>query len=414
MMGVNAVARLKNTELGPLPEDWAVCSMAALCTQITVGIVIRPAQYYVDDGVPTLRSANIREGGIDRSAMAYITAETNRHLDKSQVHEGDVLTVRTGYPGTSAVVPPELEGSNSVDILISRPSYKVVSEYLAAWLNSSQGKAQVQKLQGGLAQQHFNVGKLRSLLVACPSLPEQRAISSALSDIDSLVDYLDVLIAQKRAIRIGVMQRLVTGRTRLEGFEQKWLLRSIGDLLTHERPDDYLAKDNVIREKGEYPVLTANQSFVLGYSDSEDGVCRDFPVIVFDDFTTECKYVDFPFKVRSSAIKILKPRSPEVNLGFVFERMQLVKFPVGNHKRYYISEYRHLSVPVPEFDEQGAIYRVLREFDAEISALERTRDKAYAVRRGMMQSLLTGHARLIDPVAAQTISTTPSEAGTDT
>jgi type I restriction enzyme S subunit len=165
--------------------------------------------------VPAFRSANIREDGINDLDLVFISEASNALLAKSQTRTGDVLTVRTGYPGTSAVVRAAHAGCNCIDILITRPSRKLNSEWLAIWINSSFGKEQVLRNQGGLAQKHFNVADLRNLVVALPPLPEQRAIAEALSDVDGLLSGLDRLIAKKRDLKQAMMQELLTGRTRL-------------------------------------------------------------------------------------------------------------------------------------------------------------------------------------------------------
>ena len=185
------------------------------------------------------------------------------------------------------------------------------------------------------------------------------------------------------------MQQFLTGKMRLPGFNGEWRKTRIGDLLTYRRPDPYIVQSTEYIDHGDVPVLTANKSFVLGHTDETSGVCRDLPVIIFDDFTTDSKYATFPFKVKSSAIKLLYGKHECVSLKFVFERMQLIRFPLGNHKRYYISEYQNLEVFVPDFDEQLAIVQVLSEMDAEVAALERRHDKSRAIKQGMMQQLLT-------------------------
>ena len=129
-------------------------------------------------------------------------------------------------------------------------------------------------------------------------------------------------------------QRLLTGKTRLPKFGGEWETKRIGDLLTYERPDRYIVQHGKYVERGDVPVLTANKSFVLGYTNETFGVCVDFPVIIFDDFTADCKYVTFPFKVKSSAIKLLRPKNG-VDLRYMFELMQLIDFPVSDHRRYY-------------------------------------------------------------------------------
>ena len=170
----------KQTEVGVIPEDWEVRPCSERSERIMVGIVIRPTQYYVPHGVPAFRSANIREHGITDSDLVFISDASNMLLAKSQTRTGDVLTVRTGYPGTSAVVRPVHAGCNCIDILITRPSKKLDPDWLAIWINSSVGKEQVLRNQGGLAQKHFNVGDMRNLMVALPPLPEQRAIEMPL------------------------------------------------------------------------------------------------------------------------------------------------------------------------------------------------------------------------------------------
>jgi type I restriction enzyme S subunit len=202
----------QRTALGWIPKDWSLHRCADLCTRICVGIVIQPTQYYVDEGVPALRSANVREEGIDPSNFVYISAYANRSLVKSQLKAGDIVSVRTGYPGTSAVVPHELEGANCIDILISTPGERVSSNFLCDWINSSFGKEQVLRQQGGMAQQHFNVGEMRELLVALPSLDEQDRIREKLSSVTQTLVFERARAEKYRAQKLGLMQDLLTGR----------------------------------------------------------------------------------------------------------------------------------------------------------------------------------------------------------
>ena len=225
---------------------------------------------------------------------------------------------------------------------------------------------------------------------------EQRAIAEALSDMDGLLNALDALIAKKRSIKQATMQQLLTGKTRLPGFSREWEKTKISDLLAYKRPDPYIVQSAEYTEHGNVPVLTANKAFILGYTDEVSGICHNFPAIVFDDFTTDSKYATFPFKVKSSAIKLLYPKHECVSLKYVFERMQLIDFPLGNHKRYYISEYQNLELYAPDYDEQHAIASVLSDMDGEITALEQRRDKTRVIKQAMMQQLLTGRVRLFE------------------
>ncbi len=202
----------QKTAIGWTPREWQLRRCADLCTRICVGIVIQPTQYYVEDGVPAFRSANIREDGIDPSNLVYISPASNQLLVKSQIKTGDVLSVRTGYPGTSAVVPEEFQGANCIDILISTSGDQIDSEYLCDWVNSDFGKDQVIRQQGGMAQQHFNAGEMRQLLVALPNPDEQSRIRRK---IKSITDKLTAERAQLQKLRqqkLGLMQDLLTGK----------------------------------------------------------------------------------------------------------------------------------------------------------------------------------------------------------
>lgn len=166
-----------------------------------------------------------------------------------------------------------------------------------------------------------------------------------------------------------------------------WKMKKLKELLDYERPDKYIVKSTEYQENFKTPVLTANKSFVRGYTNEEFGICRDLPVIIFDDFTTDSKYVDFPFKVKSSAIKILRSKSEYANLKFLFEIIKSIHFPVGNHKRYYISEYQDIDVAVPPWNEQKKIAEILSKVDEDIEKTERVIKNIEKLKRGLMQEL---------------------------
>jgi type I restriction enzyme S subunit len=204
-----------DSPLGPIPKEWTVRTCQSLCREIVVGIVVKPAQYYVEDGVPVLRSANIRESGIKLSDLVFISPESNIQLSKSILYTDDVVTVRTGYPGTTCVVPSHLNGANCVDLIISRPGSEIVPRFLSLWVNSSFGKDQVLRVQGGLAQQHFNVGEMKTLLVAKPEPKEQQAIVERLETLDSHIEVTTAERAKLSVLKSGLMADLLTGRVRV-------------------------------------------------------------------------------------------------------------------------------------------------------------------------------------------------------
>ena len=202
----------QETAIGWIPREWNLERCIDLCTRICVGIVIQPTQYYVTDGIPAFRSANVREEGIDPVNLVYISMSSNALLAKSQIKAGDILSVRTGYPGTSAVVPQEFHGANCIDILISSPGDQVHSDYLCDWINSSFGKGQVLRQQGGMAQQHFNVGEMRELRVALPCLAEQRHIIDRSNSVEKKLWIEKGALEKLYREKDGLMQDLLTGK----------------------------------------------------------------------------------------------------------------------------------------------------------------------------------------------------------
>jgi type I restriction enzyme S subunit len=205
----------KESPLGWIPNEWSIRAGAEVCDEIVVGIVIRPTQYYRPEGIPVLRSANVRENQLSMNDLVFMDNKDHLVLSKSTVRPGDVLTVRTGYPGTSCVVGPNVEEANCVDILISRPGRNLDASYWSRWINSDRGKAQVLAAQGGLAQQHFNVGDLQKLLISLPPLYEQREIAKRLEALDILLDKEDDTRAGLINLKNGLADDLLTGRVRV-------------------------------------------------------------------------------------------------------------------------------------------------------------------------------------------------------
>lgn len=164
-----------------------------------------------------------------------------------------------------------------------------------------------------------------------------------------------------------------------------WILSPLSQLLDYERPDSYIVSDTNYCNDGT-PVLTANKSFILGYTKEDYGICNNVPVVIFDDFTVDKKYVDFPFKVKSSAIKILRPKKDN-NLRFAFELMNCIKFETAEHKRYYISSYQTQTVPIPQPNEQNKIANCFSSLDDLISAVTDKIEALKEHKKGLMQRL---------------------------
>ena len=250
--------------------------------------------------------------------------------------------------------------------------------------------------------------------IALPkSTAEQTAIATALSDTDALISSLQTLIAKKKAIKLSAMQNLLSGKIRLPEFAQRpdgsskttrqtelgcvpedWEVVELGEVLSYEQPGKYIIHNDDLKV-GDIPVLTAGKTFILGYTIEDFNCYENYPVIIFDDFTTDSKLVNFRFKVKSSAMKMLKPKKNDMPIELIFMLLQNINFIVGDHKRHWISEFQHLKIAIPKSPtEQTAIAQLLSDMDAEIEALECRLKKTQSLKQGMMQALLTGKIRL--------------------
>ena len=164
-----------------------------------------------------------------------------------------------------------------------------------------------------------------------------------------------------------------------EGVEYK----EISEVTNYEQPSKYIVKSTAYRDEYEIPVLTAGQSFVLGYTDESDGVypaSKATPVIIFDDFTAAFKWVVFPFKVKSSAMKIITAKEDSLLIRFLFHWMGVLNYSSTEHTRLWIGTYSKFRIPVPPQPVQREIVRILDNF-TELTAELTARKQQYAYYR---------------------------------
>ena len=147
-----------------------------------------------------------------------------------------------------------------------------------------------------------------------------------------------------------------------EKLPKGWVVTNFETLLSYEQPTNYIVKDTNYKNEYKTPVLTAGKSFILGYTNEKDNIFSELPVIIFDDFTTESKFVNFPFKVKSSAMKILHINTDFVLPKFVYYLMQVTEIDHENHQRYWISTYSQEIVGLPPISEQKRILSTLEYY----------------------------------------------------
>ena len=171
----------------------------------------------------------------------------------------------------------------------------------------------------------------------------------------------------------------------------------LGQLLPYIQPTKYIVESTDYNNDYKTPVLTAGKTFVLGYTNEENGIYEDLPVIIFDDFTTASKYVNFSFKVKSSAMKILKPDTKLVDPKYIYYRMQIINIDHSTHKRYWIQQFSKIKVSIPPIEEQrrivSRIEELFSELDSAVETLQKTRQQLEIYRQAVLKEAFEGDYR---------------------
>ena len=169
----------------------------------------------------------------------------------------------------------------------------------------------------------------------------------------------------------------------------------LGELLYYEQPTPYIVESTDYNDAYETPVLTAGKSFILGYTDEKEGIYDQLPVIIFDDFTTASQYVNFKFKVKSSAMKILTPVTELVLPKYIYYRIQIIQFDHSTHKRYWIQQYSKIRVSIPPIPEQECIVARIEELfsqlDAGVETLKKTKAQLAVYRQAVLKEAFEGN-----------------------
>ncbi|MBU2794228.1 restriction endonuclease subunit S [Acidithiobacillus thiooxidans] len=189
--------------------EWQTLPLAALADKIMVGIASAATHAYRETGVPMLRNQNIKEGKIDDSSLLFIDPAYEAAHKNKRLRSGDVITVRTGYPGLSAVVTERYHNAQCFTSLITRPKKSLLdAKYLCAFINSEIGKRFVLGAEAGGAQKNVNAGVLEALPVYLPELDEQKRIASCLTSLDDLITAQTQKLEALKTHKKGLMQQL--------------------------------------------------------------------------------------------------------------------------------------------------------------------------------------------------------------
>lgn len=177
-------------------------------------------------------------------------------------------------------------------------------------------------------------------------------------------------------------------------YPEHWTECNFEQVLDYIQPGPYIVKNTDYDDRNNIPVLTAGKSFIKGYTNETFGIFSELPAIIFDDFTTATQYVNFPFKVKSSAMKILVPASSELSLKFLYYLMQITHINTDSHKRYWIGIYSKEKICFPTLQEQlrivAKIEELFSELDKGIESLKQAREQLKVYRQALLKHAFEG------------------------
>ena len=204
-----------------------------------------------------------------------------------------------------------------------------------------------------------------------PNIEEQKKISSFLSLLDEKLQTQRKIIEELNVFKKGIAQKIFSQQLRFKDDNgndfPEWESKMLGEVLDYEQSTKYLVATTEYDDSFKTPVVTAGKTFILGYTNEEENIFEKekLPVIIFDDFTTASQFVDFPFKAKSSAMKILKAQKG-CDIKFIFEAMQMISYETGGHGRHWISVFSNLEISLPSLLEQQKIANFLSSIDSKI------------------------------------------------
>lgn len=411
----------KQTAIGVIPEDWEVSKLQDACGEpITYGIV--QCGPHVPNGVPYVRVSDMDSLELDVEGMLRTSPAIAARFSRSSVEEGDLIYALRGKLGEVRLVRSSVAGANLTQGTARlSPRDGVLSSYLLWAMRDPCVLRRAEVEAKGTTFREITLADLRRIPILIPPVDEQHTIATALGDVVALLAKLDRLIAKKRDLKQAAMQQLLTGQTRLPGFQGEWKVKQLGEVGEisgsgvdkQSRPDEVpvrlvnymdVYRRSFIYSADLHHAVTApphqarrcavlkGDVFFTPSSETRDDIANS--AVAMEDIG-DAAYSYHVVRLRLSEPWDLRFRAYAFKTHAFLRQAETLCD--GGGTRYVISlgKFRSLVVKVPPLPEQAAIADVLWAMDAELTALEARRGKTRALKQGMMQELLTGRTRLV-------------------
>ena len=401
----------KMTEVGVIPEDWEVKQLKEIA-EVTSGKRLPAGYSLVKDKTPHpyIRVSDMYPGGISMDNIMYVPVNIATYIKNYRIYIEDIFISVAGTLGIVGQIPKELNGSNLTENADKITKITCYDKFLVYILLSDIIQKVIATTRTIGAQPKLALDRIRNFFIPLPpALSEQQAIAAALSDVDELLSSLDQLIAKKKDIRLATMHELLTGKTRLPGFQEKWREKSVDEVseLGHKRIVPYktphchmcIELEHIVPKTGKLCGFSDGKfiSSIKSFFDEQSILFGKLRAYLQKFWYAKCS------GACSTEIWVLNAKRNIVVPKFLYYAIQTKEFIEASSITYGTHMPRSdwnmvkdviLSLP-PSLAEQQAIAAVLSDMDTEIEALEARRDKVRHIKAGMMQDLLTGNTRLI-------------------
>lgn len=367
-----------------VPKSWVWCKLEDIVCELKYGTSEKSSSV---GKIAVLRMGNITNvGTIDYSNLVY--SSNDEDIEQYSLEKYDLLFNRTNsseWVGKTAIYKDEQPAIYAGYLIRIRPLL-ISPDYLNTVMNSGYYREWCYNVKtDAVNQSNINAKKLSQLMIPIPPLREQGRIVAEIDKWISLIDIvkngkgdlqtvikqakskiLDLAIHGKLVPQdpndepaIELLKRINPDFTPCDNghytqLPDGWCECQLENIVKYEQPQAYIVKSTDYDDRYLTPVLTAGKSFIIGYTNETEGIYQNTPCIIFDDFTTDSKLVDFPFKVKSSAMKILRV-ADSIEIEYVAMFMNITRLIGDTHKRYWISEYSKLCIPIPPKEEQKRI-----------------------------------------------------------
>lgn len=381
-------------------EAWEQRKLGEIAQKVSVGIATSSSEYFTDKetGVPFVKNQNVKENWIDDSDLEFITHEFDEANRNKRLKTGDILTVRTGYPGLSAVVPSHLEGAQTFTTLITRLKQETaLPEYVSAFINSDAGMKQITGMEAGGAQKNVNAGILQNLLIDLPSLAEQKAISDCTKLFDTTITLQQRKLDLLKETKKGFLQKMFpkngakVPEIRFPGFTEDWEERKVGEIFKVTRGQVLAATETSesITEKNIYPVYssqTKNDGLMGYYSDYLFDTAITWTTDGANAGTVNYRNGKF-YSTNVNGVLLSDKGYANKAVAEIINRIAWKHVSKVGNPKLMNNVMSEITITIPSVEEQETISRFFTQLDSTITLHERELDLLKETKKGFLQKM---------------------------